>query len=71
MKAITISVVGEASINENQVLVDYTELRELVRSRHQLLDACKAAAKVPLDTQHGANVRELLEKVIKEVEDEA
>ena len=40
-----------------------------VNNHERLLSACKAAAKVPLDTQHGADVRKVLDKAIKQAED--
>jgi len=41
MKSMTISIAGEASIKENTVVVDYSELRELVAINVQLLEALK------------------------------
>jgi len=43
MKSMTISIAGEASIKENTVLVDDSELRELVAINVQLLEALKMA----------------------------
>jgi hypothetical protein len=41
MKNITINFIGAASIRHNKVVVDYTELKELVNNAYSLLEALK------------------------------